>query len=167
MALGLERTQLQIKKTGTTVTVPSDPRAKLMYYVKCVCSCVEVENDSQINRLKDYQSYWRLTNEEEGLLFALCLTLSPDKLIGSIFIPSDKIDSGNEFIELSAIKSQMVVSDSFLIGGQQKRVQKIMLFKMNWMETFYFEPLRSIQSSRSRARQIQQRQSSGSSCVIS
>ncbi len=122
----LERNQIGIKKTGAAVTVPNSPVAKLMYYFNCVCSCVEAEEDSDIRRLKDYDNYQRLTSEEEAKLLVLCLALSPDKLIGTIFIPCENIPGKtNQFLELSAVKTQMVVTDSLLIGGQRKKVQKI------------------------------------------
>ncbi len=138
----LGKTEIGIKKTGTTCTVPNSPVAKLMYYFNCVCSCVEAEEDYEIRRLKDYTNYQRLTSEEEAKLLVLCLALSPDKLIGAIFIPSDDIPSSNEFFELSAVSTHMVVTDSLLIGGQRKKVQNIMMFKMSWLENNYLEPLK-------------------------
>jgi len=60
------RTQIGIRKTGQTTTVPGNPKAKLMYYLNCVLSCVDDDNDSDIRRLRDYQNYGRLTDEEEA-----------------------------------------------------------------------------------------------------
>ncbi len=91
MAAMLERTQIGIKKTGGPCTVPNSPVAKLMYYFNCVCSCVEADEDYEIRRLKDYDNYHRLSNEEEAKLLVLCLALSPDKLIGSVLIPTENI----------------------------------------------------------------------------
>ena len=71
MALVAGRTQIEIKKTGTTVTVPDNPKAKLMYYFDCVCSCVEPDSDdSSIRRLRNYvyRNYSSLSNEEEAQL---------------------------------------------------------------------------------------------------
>lgn len=145
MALGLQRTQIELKKTGTTVSVPNNPWARLMYYFNCVCSCVDVDNDSELRKLRNYSNYYNLTSDEKGALLGLCLAVSPDKLIGVLFFHSDNIDSGNEFYELSAVRTKMVVSESFLVGGQEKKVQSIMMFKKVWMDTYYIQPLRDIQ----------------------
>ena len=142
----MQRMQVQFKETGTTCTVPSDPIAKLMYYFNCVCACVEPEDDYTIRRLKDYQNYHRLTSEEEAKLIAICLALSPDKLIGSIFHPKDDCgSSSNTFVEVSAVKTSLLVSESLLVGGQQRKIQKIMFFEKRWIESNYIEPLKQIQ----------------------
>ena len=126
------RVQISVKDTTTRVTVPDDPIAKLMYYFNCVTCCVELE-DSDLNRLRDYQNYTRLTSDEKAKLLALCLALSPDKLIGVIFHPSN--DCGgltNRFLELSAVKTNLLVTDSLVVGGHSKKIQKIMLFEKRW-----------------------------------
>ena len=146
MAAVMGRTQVQIKDVGRRVTVPSDPIAKLMYYFDCVCSCVEPDSDYTIRRLRDYQNYSRLTSEEEAQLIVLCLALSPDNLIGSIFHPVNDCGSlPNKFVEISAVKTNLVVTESLLIGGQQKKVQKVMFFEKRWMETNFIEPLKAVQ----------------------
>ena len=167
MALGMERTRIGIEKVGRTVTVPNNPNARLMYYFDCVCSCVETDNDSNIRRLRDYSNYHSLSNEEEALLLTICLALSPDKVMGTIFFPSEEISSNNEFFELSAVRTKLVVSDSFLVGGQQKKVQKVMLFKKCWIENFFLEPLRTIERNHRALRNPPRRRSSGSSCIVS
>ena len=149
MAAVIGSTQIQVKKTGLTCTVPDNPIAKLMYYFNCVCSCVEADNDYTTRRLRNYNNYSSLSSQEEAQLLILCLALSPDKLIGSIFLPAgDDEDLGgccNEFYEVSAISTRVLVSQSLLVGGQQKKVQKIMKFKKSWIEKYFINPLRSIE----------------------
>ena len=171
MAAVFGRTQIQVKKTGTACTVPDNPVAKLMYYFNCVCTCVEADEDSTIRRLRNYNNYSSLSNEEEAQLLILCLALSPDKLIGSIFFPVEDVDLdgySNEFLELSAVSTRLVVADSLLIGGQQKRVKKIMMFKKSWIENYFLDPLRSFER-RSRPAlppPPRRQQRNDSSCVI-
>ena len=146
MAAVMGRTQIQIKDVGRRVTIPADPIAKLMYYFDCVCCCVEPDNDSTIRRLRDYQNYSRLTSKEEAQLIVLCLALSPDNLIGSIFHPANDCGSlPNKFVEISAVKTDLLVTNSLLIGGQQKKVQKVMFFEKRWMETNFIEPIKAMQ----------------------
>lgn len=153
MAAVLGRTEVQIKKTGSSTTVPNNPTAKLMYYLDCVCSCVEADDDPSIRRLRNYQNnYSSLSNEEEAKLLILCLALSPDKLIGTILFPSEEIEGKvNQFLELSAVSTKLVVAESLLVGGQQKKVQKIMMFKKSWIESYYLNPLRSFERGQRRA----------------
>ena len=149
MAAVIGSTQIHIKKTGSKTTVPDNPIAKLMYYFDCICSCVEADNDGTIRRLRNYQYYSSLSSQEEAQLLILCLALSPDKLIGTILFPaSDDEDfdgSNNRFFELSAVSTRVLVSESLLIGGQQKRVRKIMKFKKSWIESYYINPLCAIE----------------------
>ncbi len=78
MAAVFDRMQIGIKKTGTTVTIPDNPIARLMYYFNCTCSCTEIDDDASIRRLRNYSNYFSLTNDEEAKLIILCLALSPD-----------------------------------------------------------------------------------------
>ena len=147
MAAMMGRVQISVKPTSSPTTVPDDPIAKLMYYFHCVAYCVELE-DSDFDRLRDYKNYTRLTSDEKAKVLALCLALSPDKLIGVIFHPSN--DCGgltNRFLELSAVKTNLLVTDSLVVGGHSKKIQKIMLFEKRWMEIYFIEPLRSIERS--------------------
>ena len=170
MAAVMGRTEIGIKKTGQTCTVPNNPKAKLMYYFNCICSCVDADNDSTIRRLRDYNNYWSLTNEEEAQLLILCLALSPDKLIGTILFPAQDLDgTSNEFFEVSAVSTKLVVAESLLIGGQQKRVHTIMMFKKSWIEKNYIQPLQSYDRGRRAALPSPRppaRQRSNSSCNI-
>lgn len=166
MAAMLGRTEIGIKKTGSSCTVPNSPVAKLMYYFNCACSCVEAEEDREIRRLKDYDNYHWLSNEEEAKLLVLCLALSPDKLIGAIFFPSEDIDGSNEFFELSAVSTRLMVTDSLLVGGQRKKVRKIMMFKKVWMERNYIEPLKEFAERRRPAIRSPPRRSNNDGCII-
>ena len=149
MAAHMQRLQVNVKDTTVSATIPNDPIAKLMYYFNSVCYCVELDSsDTTIRRLRDYANYHRLTSEEKAQLLVLCLALSPDKLMETIFFPTDDCgEYSGRFLELSATKTDVLVADTLLIGGQRKKIQKIMLFKKSWMEDYYIEPMQSIQRS--------------------
>ena len=135
-----------IKDTTRSVTVPENPKAKLMYYLDCVATVIQLDNPN-LRRLRDYQRYHSLSDAEIDALLVLILLLSPDELIGKVFFPSE--DCGgrtNQFFELSAVTHMLAVSDNVLIGGESKRVAKIMFYQRRWMEDNYISPLRSFGS---------------------
>ena len=169
LAAHMGRLQISVKDTTVSTTIPNDPIAKLMYYFNCVCTCVEPDSSDTIRRLRDYQNYRRLTSEEKAQLLVLVLGLSPDKLIGTIFHPANDCgEHSNAFLELSAVKTDVIVTDSLLIGGQRKQIRKIMTFKKSWLENYYIEPLKAIQrsSSRPQLRAPPPRRRSDDSCTI-
>lgn len=134
-----------IKNAGTKVTVPGSPTAKLMYYLDCVAIVIRLD-DPNLSRLRNYKGYHLLNDTEIDALLALVLLLSPDQLIGKVFFPSEDCGgSRNKFIELSSVTHMLAVSDNVLIGGERKRVAKIMFFKRCWLEDNYISPLRFFQ----------------------
>ena len=168
MAAMFRRTEIQVKKIGRPAAVPNSPTAKLMYYFDCACSCFEAESDASIDRLRNYmENYSCLSSEEEFELLSLCLTrCCPENLIGKLFFPVEDrdLERENKFLELSAVNTKFVVTENILVGGQQRRVCKIMKFKKSWMEYYYLEPMRSFSEGYlEHARRSQQRDDS---CTI-
>ena len=168
--------QVGLERTSSTVTVPNNCVAKLMYYLKCVAQALEL-NDAQTSHLTQYNNWYNLDNEDRRSLLMLCLLLSPDELIGKVFFPSNELcgDHGNVFYNLNQVNNVLAVSGSVLVGGQQKRVTKIMTFKHVWMQTNYFTPIQVLHgriqrenaAARDRAVQARAAQSNNSqSCVI-
>ena len=168
MAAILEREQLLIKPTGYDTTIPNSPVAKLMYYFHCVCCCVADSDDPSIQRLRAYKTnYTSLSSAEKSALLTLCLALSPDKQINSVFFLNEDINGVNKFFEVSAVSTKLLVSESLLIGGQRKRVQKIMMFKKEWIERYYLQPLKSfVESSQGSNRLLRQPDTSWCCCTI-
>ena len=137
--------RIRIKDIGARVTVPNNATAKLMYYLECVATVLKLENPN-LRRLTNYQNYNSLTDAEIDALLALVLLFSPDELLGKVFFPSEDCGgSTNQFFELSAVSHMLAVSDNILIGGESKRVAKVMLFKMSWMDKNYLTPLKSFE----------------------
>ncbi len=142
----LVRERVGIKEYGTTVTVPANPKAKLMYYLDSVASVLDL-NSPNLSRLRNHQNYYSLSEAETDALLALVLLFSPDELLNKVFFHSEDCGgSTNQFFELSAVSSMLAVSDNIVIGGERKRVAKIMFFKRSWIENNYITPIRSFQS---------------------
>ena len=134
-----------IKETGSKATVPGNPTGKLMYYLHCVASVIQLDNPN-LNRLRNFASHYLLSDEEIDALLALVLLLSPDELIGKVFFHSEDCGQfSNRFFELSSVTHMLAVSDNVLIGGERKKVAKIMFFKRCWLQDNYISPLRSFE----------------------
>ena len=72
--------RVRIRDTSVSVSVPQNSKAKLMYYLNCVATVIQLD-DPALSRLKNYQSYYLLSQEETDALLALVILLSPDELI--------------------------------------------------------------------------------------
>ena len=134
-----------IRDISRDASVPQNPKAKLMYYLNCVASVIQLD-DRALSRLRNYQNYYLLSDEETDALLAFVILFSPDELIGKVFFPSEDCGGGsNQFFQLSAVSYMLAVADNIVIGGERKRVGKIMFFKRSWMENNYLSPIRSFQ----------------------
>ena len=92
MALVAGRTQIKLKDTTTEVTVLENNRAKLMFYLNCICIILKLD-DLEIIHLTQYNNY-RLSDEQTDALIALCYLLSPDVLLDKCIFHSEEM-SGN------------------------------------------------------------------------
>ena len=45
---------------------------------------LDLTGESRLNRLRDYKNHWRLDDDDEKALIALCLALNPVELDGSM-----------------------------------------------------------------------------------
>ena len=63
-----------IKAAGTNVTVPDSPTAKLMYYLDCVAVVIKLE-DRNLNRLRNYSSYYLLNDTEIDAFLVLVVQM--------------------------------------------------------------------------------------------
>ena len=143
MAALINQTQVGLKSYGNAVIVQNDPKAKLMYYFDCICRILEMENTGEIRRLRDFGNFFSLTEDEIDKLLIFCVMLSPDDLHGKCIFQNDEMcgDYDNELYELSSVSRTLAVSDSVLVGGERRRVRKIMTFKMCWLQTYYVQPM--------------------------
>ena len=142
---GFVSQRVGLKDISRTVTVPGNAKAKLMYYLNCVKTVIQLD-DSTLQRLTDYDNYYLLTDVEIDTLLAMVILFSPDELLGKVFFHDEDCGgSSNQFFELSAVSHMLAVTDNVLIGGERKRVAKVMFFQRSWLDNNYFTPLRSFE----------------------
>lgn len=141
-----QRNEVELARTGVTVSVPNNDVARLMYYLNCVCVVIDCANDPDIQRFTSYNNWHHLSTEEQKLLVVLCYKFSPDVFDNKVFFQSDALcqDSPNEFYEIRQVRNQLLVADSIIIAGQQRHVNKIMAYKLAWMQSFYVEPMQRL-----------------------
>jgi hypothetical protein len=146
MAVFFQKNEVELKRTGHTVTVPDNDVARLMYYLNCVCEAVQCEQDSEIRRFTNYSDWASLSVDGQKVLLALCYTFSPDTLDDKVFFHSDALcgDSRNEFYEINQVRHQLLAAESIVIAGQTRRVNKIMTYRMEWLEINYLIPMQGL-----------------------
>lgn len=142
---GFSSTEFDFTKFGTTVSVPNADIAKIMYYIDCVCTVIEYD-DQDISRYRNYANWANMSDEEDRLIFILALAFSPKDLEGRVFFNNPQLtgDSSNQFYEIGQVQRSLVVVQSILIAGQQRRVKKIMAYTPAWMQRNYFEPMKNL-----------------------
>ncbi len=135
----LQRNEVESECMTESANVPNNDVARLMYYSNCVCFAIDCNNDNDIQRFTNYQNWARL-------LFALCYKLSPDVFEGKVFFNCEEfcVQFPNEFYKISQVRHQLVAAESIIIAGRTRRVNKIMTYKMQWMEAYYLGPMRRI-----------------------
>jgi len=148
MAAVLENLEIGLKKTGGSVDVPNDHKARLMFYLDCICNVLNFQNyTTNLARLRNYSNHYLLSDNDLDELVILCLLVSPEVLINKVIFANEEMCGHfqNQFYELSAVQNRFPITDSILIGGTQRRVRKIMTFKMVFLELNYLAPMRFFQ----------------------
>lgn len=145
-AVYFQQDEIGFKHTGVTVTIPNNDVARLMYYLKCVCTAVECDEDTEIQRFTRYQNWGYLSIDEQKMLLALCYTFSPDIFDGKVFFESDALcgDSLNDFLEISQVRHQFLAAESIVIAGRTREVNKIMVYKRQWLNQYYLIPMQGL-----------------------
>ena len=138
--LGINR--LKIESTGKTVNVPTDNYAKLMYYLNCVFTVIQYNNDT---KLIDYQHYYNLNDNEKNIVLELAKLFDPIIFIkAKIFIYNPNISS-NEFLKITDERVGVHVSEEIMIGGKAVKVLEIMVCNESWLSRNYYNPLKNIE----------------------
>lgn len=132
-----------IKEVGSTANVPANDVATLMYYLTCVFGAVECDMTPQMRRFTNYHNWRSLSFAEIRQLIALCYVFSPDVFNNKVFFHSPALcgNNSNKFYEISQVRNQLLAVSSIIVGGQTRRVNKVMVYKMSWMTKNYAEPM--------------------------
>jgi hypothetical protein len=164
----LQHNQYGIKDVSQTINVPNNDVARLMYYLNSVCYTIEY-NDNNISRYRNCSNWSLLSNEEIRLLVVLCYTLSPDIFDNKVFFQSDALcgNSSNKFFEINQVRTQLLAVQSIAIAGRTYRVNKIMTYKMSWMQYYYLNPMKNLAQRLNNQSQQSTSNSRSSTCVIS
>jgi len=89
-----KRNELSIRETGTTVYVPQNATAKLLYYLSCVnyiIKLIELDIDevdySFVRMVINYQNCqpWTMTNQEKQKVLRVARKLTPNILEDKVF----------------------------------------------------------------------------------
>ena len=151
MSLEFKSQNLNIKAIGSKVTVPDNNLAKLMYYLHCVFSVIQLEGNDQYTQ---YQNYNLVTKEEEIEIIGLVKLYEPKIMIKlSLFIVDPYLvpsDVSNEFFELTDERINFHIDKNIMIGGKSLKVQKIMVCKESWINNNYYQPLKEYYTFQSR-----------------
>jgi hypothetical protein len=148
-----QRTELTIKETGVTVTVPQNATAKLLYYLSCINTIIKLielnidEVDySFVSLVNDYENCQAtsVTNQDKQKVLRIARAFSPNILEGKIFFKIANLDSGNQFFEINSSEITVAATDEVFIGGAKKKIQKIMMYKDSWLQTYYFNAIRDL-----------------------
>ena len=147
MSVDLNYQSLDIKVVGTTATVPDHSLAKLMYYLSCVSSVIQCDDDS---RLTDYRNYYLLTRQEEQTVLSLAALFNP-KIMSSLslfIVNPDLVPYGscNEFYEITDQKIGVHVDSEVIIGGKVIKVLHIMACTQSWLIKHYYDPIQQYSS---------------------
>ncbi|CAF4112057.1 unnamed protein product [Rotaria sp. Silwood2] len=103
-------TEYDFTMFGETVNVPNADIARIMYYLDCVCTVIDY-NDNDIRRYRNYLNWRNMSDEEDRFIFLLALALSPDELEDKVFFnaPSLCPDSNNQFYEIGQVRNQLMI----------------------------------------------------------
>lgn len=141
--LGMNR--LNVTTFGELTEVPNNNYAKLMYYLHCVSTVIDYDNNSIIN---DYQHYYKYTNEQLQIIYELAKSLHPSIFINAkIFIVDPNLlpgDLTNQFYKITDERIGIHIDEELMLAGKVVKVKNVMACNDNWLENNYFNPIYEI-----------------------
>lgn len=126
--------------------VPRRPLAKLMFYLRAVAHCVDIEDLCDVRRWTDFPHYHLLTGQEADGMARLCFALSPDVLRLKCLKENDSNRGGFDTVFYDSDYAQTrwdhAVSDSITLRGSVLRVTRVMECRTDWLQEFYYQPIK-------------------------
>ena len=147
MAFALGYNDVTVKRTGVSLIVPNNSKARLMYYLDCMCTPLDLSSNSEnLQRLRNYQNYSSLTASETNELLLLCTLLYPLTLNNKCIFHSEEASGnrGNEFFEVNSERTTFAAVQSVMIGSVRSNVTSVMSYSMSWLRYYYTEPMEDI-----------------------
>jgi hypothetical protein len=142
--VAVEGNNIDIQKTGSACTVPSDDYANLMYYL----SCVESVTTLDFGKLSDYKHYELYNNinfkKSVVILAALFDPLTLNQLGCFQLVDDDVIDHQNEFYKINQTKFAAIASEDIVIGSYKGKITEIMLYNIRWIRESYLNPMENV-----------------------
>jgi hypothetical protein len=113
-----------------------------MFYFDCICTVLEITDDSSA-KLRDYIRFFLLTEADVDKLLYFCWLFSPDVLNNKCIFHDENLcgEYENAFFELSQVTQRLLVTDSLMIGNQQRHVKNVMAFKAVFLLKNYYIPM--------------------------
>lgn len=130
---------------GDTTVVPAFSMAKLMYYLRCVKTCVDLEISS---RLIDYRNHQILTELEKRDVVTFAHRYRPDVLRNLIFFEVDERSSllpssANNFLSVDdpvVAEHFTLACNEITVDGVEYPIKKLLVFKYCWLHDFFSVP---------------------------
>lgn len=130
---------------GDTTVVPAFSMAKLMYYLRCIKTCVDLEIGS---RLIDYMNHQLLTELERRDVVVFAHRYRPGVLRNVVLFEVDDHSpllprSANTFL---AVDDPMVAehftpaSNDISVDGVEYPIKKLLIFKYSWLHDYFSVP---------------------------
>ena len=120
--------------------VPDNDIAILMYYL---LSVFDVLNCNSYSKYTNYNNYYSLSNSDIMELIRLVKIFNPQVLIGAkVFALDEDLDCDNKFIVRKTMNIH--ANEEIVIGGIVTKRSKIMLFRSQWINNNYFNPLKRL-----------------------
>lgn len=121
------------------VNVANNPTAKLMYYIDCIATILDLKELTSINLYRNHKDYLNMHNKDKKLILTLATLLNPNFLINKCIFQMPELCSDkhtHQFYEVNDLNG-VKASEFVIINGIKYNVNKIMIFKSCWLNYYY------------------------------